>query len=486
MSVSPFGALRRERRAGNALVSCDSAVVLHEPMKITVLGAAGTVTGSKYLVETPTARLLLDCGLFQGGKSLRDRNWAAPDFDPHSLDAVVLTHAHIDHSGYLPRLCKAGFRGPVYCTSGTEDLLRILLPDSGHLQEEEARHANKWGWSKHRPAIPLYTHEDAVSCLSQLRPVQFASPLEVAKGVEAYFGRAGHIVGSAWVRLTSGGHHITFSGDVGRPIDPIMKPPAPLLETDVLVIESTYGDRRHPPAAPIDELGRVLEETFARGGAALVPAFAVGRSQHILQLVARLRSAGRIPDVPVFLDSPMAIDATRIFCHNHDDHRISDEECHAMCRVAEYCNSPEQSKAIDKRSGPMLIISASGMATGGRILHHLRCFLPGEQNTVILAGFQAVGTRGRSLADGAKTVKIFGEHVDVRAHVEQISALSAHADYHELLAWLHTSEIKPRQVFVTHGEPAAAEAFRQRLEDQFGWEAIVARDGAVHALTGNG
>ncbi|MCA9674677.1 MAG: MBL fold metallo-hydrolase [Dehalococcoidia bacterium] len=441
--------------------------------RIQFLGATDTVTGSRYLVEARDARVLVDCGLFQGYRKLRERNWAGVPFDVSSLDAVVLTHAHIDHTGYVPKLCKLGFQGPIYCTHGTADLLQILLPDSGYLQEEDARRANKYGYTRHRPAEPLYTKRDAERSLGQLRPVGFGEPFEVASGVTGRFTRAGHILGSACLALRADGATTTFSGDVGRPRDPIMKPPAPLAPTDYLVIESTYGDRRHPAEEVADVLARVVTDTVERGGVIVVPAFAVGRAQHLLHLVATLRAQRRIPELPVFLDSPMAISATKIFCRHVEDHRLSEHECHAMCNSAHYTRTPDESKAIDRRSGPMLVISASGMATGGRVLHHLRCFLPDAKNAVLIVGYQASGTRGRSLVDGADELKIFGEYVPVRARVEQVQGLSAHADYAEMLDWLRPSGLSPRRVFVTHGEPAAADAFRRRLRDTFGWDVVV-------------
>ena len=451
-------------------------------MRLSFLGAAGTVTGSKTLVQCGERRVLVDCGLFQGIKALRARNWAAPPVKPQSLDAVVLTHAHIDHSGYLPLLCKRGFKGPVYCTRGTADLLQILLPDSGHLQEEEARHANRWGWSKHREAVPLYTEADARRCLAQLRPLPFDTPWEVAPGVEGRMTRAGHIVGSACVRLQHAGRSVVFTGDVGRPDDPIMKAPAPLPSADALVVESTYGDRRHPTTDVLDELQAVLERTFARGGTLLVPAFAVGRTQHLLHLVATLFAEGRVESVPVYLDSPMAIAATRVFFDHEVDQRLTQAQCQAMDDLATFAHTPDESKAIDARSGPMVVISASGMATGGRVLHHLRRFLPGEANTVLLVGFQAAGTRGRTLADGIDEVKIHGQYVPVRAEVCTVEALSAHADWVELVEWLERSEIAPRRVFVTHGEATASDAFRRRLEEHFGWTVVVPEDREVVEL----
>lgn len=450
--------------------------------RIHFLGAARTVTGSRYLVESDTSRVLVDCGLFQGPRALRSRNWVDPPFDPRSLDAVVLTHAHIDHTGYLPRLCQLGFAGPIHCTSGTRDLLEILLPDSGYLQEEEARHANKWGYSKHHPAMPLYTRDDAERCLRQLTGHGWYDTVPITSGVSARFTRAGHILGSACVSLRVGDVAVTFTGDVGRPVDPIMKPLDPLGEADVLITESTYGDRLHPEEDIRDAVGAVVRETAERGGVVLVPAFAVGRAQHLMRIVAELKAHDRVPDIPVFLDSPMAINATRIFCANTADHRLTDTECAAMCDVAQYSRTPAESKAIDRRVGPMVIISASGMATGGRILHHLKRFLPEEKSSVLLVGYQGLGTRGRSLADGARTIRIHGQDVPVRARVVQAHGLSAHADWREMQMWLAASDLSPRQVFVTHGEPEAAESFRDRLHDAFGWNAVVPDDGSSWSL----
>ena len=449
---------------------------------ISFFGAAETVTGSRYLVECGDSRVLVDCGLFQGVKRLRLRNWESLPFSPASLNAVVLTHAHIDHSGYLPRLCKAGFSGPVYCTAGTADLLEILLPDSGHLQEEDAKRANRYGYSKHRPALPLYTQQQAQRSLRQLQRRPFYETFDVAAGIRAHYSRAGHIVGSACVRLEAGDTTIAFTGDVGRPGDPIMKPPDPLPQADVLVTESTYGNRLHTSEAIHDALAETINDTVARGGAIIVPAFAVGRAQHLLHVFAELRASQRVPDIPAFLDSPMAINATKLFCRHGEDHRLSDDACMAMCSAARYTSSPEESKAIDRGSGPMLVISASGMATGGRVLHHLRRFLPSENNTILIVGHQAAGTRGRALVDGVESVKIHGQYVTVRARVRQIGALSAHAAYHELETWFRDSAVAPRRVFVTHGEPGACDAFRRRLVDSFAWDAIVPADGSKWSL----
>lgn len=451
-------------------------------MRIHFLGATGTVTGSKYLLETNGARVLVDCGLFQGYRELRERNWAEPPFDPAALDAVVLTHAHIDHTGYLPKLVKLGFRGRAYCTSGTADLLHVLLPDSGYLQEEAARHARKWGYSRHTEPQPLYTRADAEASLRVLEPIAFDVETKITAGVTVSFSRAGHILGSACALVRAEGASIVFSGDVGRPHDPIMKPPAPTPRADYLVVESTYGDRRHPTDDVAEALARVVRETVERKGTLVVPAFAVGRAQHLLHILAELKRTQGIPDVPVFLDSPMANEATEIFCRHLDDHGLTTRQCHAMCKLPTYTRSPEDSKAIDASTESCIVISASGMATGGRVLHHLRRFLPDDRSTVLLVGYQPSGTRGRALLDHAKAITIHGQLVRVRAHVEEISGLSAHADAAEMVDWLRASAIAPKRVFVTHGEPSAASALGRTLRETFGWEVTVPSDGEVVSL----
>jgi metallo-beta-lactamase family protein len=441
--------------------------------RITFLGATDTVTGSRYLVEHAGVRLLVDCGLFQGPKKLRLRNWGHPGFDIASLDAVVLTHAHLDHSGYVPRLCKAGYRGRIYCTDGTRDLLRILLPDAGYLQEEEARLANRGGYSRHHPALPLYTRAEATQSLDQLTAVDFGEAFSPAHGVTASFTRAGHIIGSGCLRLQLGTTTLTFSGDVGRPKDPVMKAPDRLRATDYLVVESTYGDRRHPATDAASELAAVVNETMERRGTLVVPAFAVGRAQHLLHLLAELKAQRRIPAVTVYLDSPMAIDATDLFYRHTSEHQISEAAGGRMRALPELVHTADESKAIDRASDPSIIISASGMATGGRVLHHLRRFLPDPRSTVLLVGYQAAGTRGRLLLEGSDELKIMGQYVPVRAKVVQIEALSAHADYRELVDWLRASDLAPKHVFVTHGEPQAADALRRRIVDELQWQASV-------------
>lgn len=442
-------------------------------MRITFLGATGTVTGSKYLVEAGGARILVDCGLFQGPKNLRRRNWAPLPVDPLSLDAVVLTHAHIDHSGYVPILVRDGFAGPVFSTAATRDLCRILLPDSGHLQEEDARRANKYGYSKHTPALPLYTRADAEGAIERFRAVEFDAPATVAEDVRITFSPAGHILGAASVRLEAAGRSIVFSGDLGRREDPIFRPPAPLRQADYLVVESTYGNRRHASEDPSTVLAAVVRRTAARGGLVVVPAFAVGRAQTLLHLIRRLKDAGEIPDLPVYLDSPMAIDATHLFCRYLGGHRLTEDECKRLCATARYVQTVEESKKISASRYPMIVISASGMATGGRILHHLKAFAPDPRNAILLVGFQAAGTRGEALANGAGEIKIHGAYVPVRAEVTRIDGLSAHADAHEILRWLDNVQTPPRTTFVTHGEPAAADALRRTIGARPGWRCRV-------------
>ena len=442
--------------------------------RLTFLGAAGTVTGSRYLVESDACRILVDCGLFQGYKQLRLRNWKPLPFDARTLDAVVLTHAHLDHSGYLPLLVKQGFGGPIYASEATADLCGLLLPDSGHLQEEDAEYANRKGYSRHSPALPLYTEADARHSLRRFRPLPFGQDVEVAPGVHASLANAGHVLGAATIRLNVGGASITFSGDVGRPVDAVMKAPEPIGETDYLVVESTYGNRRHPASDPSSQLADVIRRTVARGGIVVIPAFAVGRAQTLLHLFAQLKDRGAIPRMlPAYLNSPMAIDATGIYHRHRALHRLTDEECSRMCDAATFVNSAEDSRRLNGQRFPMVIIAASGMATGGRVLHHLKAFGPNPRNTILLTGHQAGGTRGAALAMGASSLKIHGEIVPIRAEVAMLDNLSGHADYAEITGWLSATKRAPRGVFVTHGEPDAADAMRQHLRDALGWEANV-------------
>jgi metallo-beta-lactamase family protein len=452
-------------------------------LSITFLGAAGTVTGSKYLVSTPHARVLVDCGLFQGLKELRLRNWRPLPIDVASLDAVALTHAHIDHAGCLPLLVKQGFSGPVYCTPATQALCGIMLPDAGYLQEEDARYANRKGFSKHHPALPLYTVEDAKNSLGRLKPVGMDSAVRLAPGITLRFVPAGHLLGAASVELVIDGERLVFSGDVGRPNDPLMRAPRSFARADYLVVESTYGNRRHPTDDPAEQLAEIVHRTVARGGVVLIPSFAIGRAQTLLHLLAAARAEARIPrEVPIYLNSPMAIDTTQLFQEFAGEHRLTPEQCRAMLDVATNVVTVEDSKRLNARRGPMIVIAGSGMATGGRIVHHLKQFAGDPRNTILLSGFQAAGTRGAALAAGTREIKIHGAFWPVRAEVAQISGLSAHADYEELIAWLRPLQRRPSRVFVTHGEPAAAAAFAEHLNGAFGWRAEIPTDGATVTL----
>jgi metallo-beta-lactamase family protein len=440
-------------------------------MRVKFLGAARTVTGSRYLVETKSTRILVDCGLFQGPRELRERNREPLPFDLADLDAIVLTHAHLDHSGYLPVVVRDGFRGPVISTTGTRDLCDILLPDSAHLQAEAARYSNRRG-RRRSPLVPLYNQDDVDAAMQRFKSVPFGVTSRVGE-IEFTFTPAGHILGAASVRISDSRTSIVFSGDIGRDGDALMFPPAPFERPEYLVMESTYGDRRRTEqdaeALVADAVNRVVE----RGGVLLIPAFAVGRTQALLHVLGRLREQGKIPEVPMYLNSPMAIDTTRLYCAHHAEHRLSADECHLMSHMAKYVNSVEESRTLNQLDHPAVILSASGMATGGRILHHLKAYLSDAKNAVLFAGFQALGTRGRALVDGATQVRIHGEEIPVRAEILYTDTLSAHADADELVAWAARIDPAPRTTFLTHGEPDASNALAQRLRDELGYEVEV-------------
>ncbi len=438
-------------------------------MKLQFLGATDTVTGSRYLIQHDNSRVLVDCGLFQGYKLLRLRNWTPPPVDPASIDAVILTHAHIDHSGYLPLLARQGFRGKVFCTPATYDLCRILLPDSGHLQEEEAEYNNRHKLSKHGKALPLYTRNDALECLKLFHPVPYDTEWQPAPGLHARMTSSGHMVGSSFVRLDDGSRSILFSGDIGRPNDLVLKPPVQMDGADYLVVESTYGDRPHKNSDPLLELGKVINRTAARSGVVVIPAFAVGRAQSLLHCIQLLKAQGVISDIPVYLNSPMAANAMQVYLKHKSELRLTATECDALAHAAHIVQTPEESRALNARHGPMVIVAASGMATGGRVVHHLKAFAPDKRNTLLFAGFQAGGTRGASITGGAPTVRIFGEDVPIRAEVAMLGDLSAHADAAEIVSWLKGFKAPPKQTFITHGEPAAADAMRQHIERELHW-----------------
>jgi metallo-beta-lactamase family protein len=469
-------------------------------MQLTFLGAARTVTGSKYLLDTGSARILIDAGLFQGLKELRLRNWQSPPFAASDIDAVVLTHAHLDHCGYLPRLVSNGFRGRIFCTPGTQDLCRIVLPDSGRIQEEDAEHANRGRHSKHSPALPLYTEADAFRAVSQLQPVGYDRPIPVAEGVEVDFINAGHLLGSAYARVRTDNHTILFGGDLGRFNRPVLPDPTLVEEADYLLVESTYGNRVHDNADDGEKLARVIKETANRGGRVIIPAFAIGRVEELLYWIKRLEDERVIPVLPVFLDSPMAVDALARYQERvkeldedlqpevrddkaphgpaaRDESRES-RRAHAERErhVALFCTerfrsiaSAAESKQLTESKMPSIIISSSGMATGGRVLHHLKAALPDPRNTVLFVGYQAAGTRGRRLVDGEKAVKIHGQMIPVNARIEVIDSMSAHADSQEILRWLRGFKGPPRATFLVHGEPPAMDGLNALIRRELQW-----------------
>lgn len=451
-------------------------------LTLTCLGGAGTVTGSRHLLRQGGHGVLVDCGLFQGLKELRLKNWARFAVAPDTIDTVVLTHAHLDHSGYLPKLVREGFRGPVFSSIASAELCRLLLLDSAKIQENDAAFANRHGFSRHKPALPLYDQHDVRRALELLRPLEFDAPADIGHGARLRLRRAGHILGAATAELDWGGRTVLFSGDLGRYGDALMPDPAPVATCDYLVVESTYGDRQHPRRDPAEALLEVVERTVARGGTLLIPAFAVGRAQELLYLCWKLKTAGRIPMVPIYLDSPMAADASEIFQRHPRDHRLSSRDCRQSMAVATYVQDVEASKALSRNPMPKIVISASGMATGGRVLHHLRAFGPDPRNTVLFAGFQAAGTRGDSLLKGAREVKMHGLWVPIRAEIDDLPMLSAHADADEILRWLGGFRQPPKRTFIVHGEGKASAALGQRIERELGWACVVPAEGDRHEL----
>ena len=448
---------------------------------VTFLGAARTVTGSKYLLEVNDRRVLVDCGLFQGLKELRQRNWQPLPVPASSIHAVVLTHAHIDHTGFLPRLCAEGFRGRVFCTPGTADLCKLVLPDAGRIAEEDARHANRHGYSKHSPALPLFTEADAYRALSRLQPVGFDRPVAATAGVTVRFVNSGHLLGSAFAKLqldVDGGREVVFGGDVGRYNRPVLPDPLPIDHADTLLVESTYGDSTHEPDPDGAALARIVSDTVARGGRVIIPAFAIGRVEEVIYWLKKLEDEGRIPQVPVFLDSPMALEALKYYTERAGE--LDPDVRPAHGQVSAFATRRFQTVATSRESAdlaasrlPAIIISSSGMATGGRVLEHLRAALPDGRNTVLFSGFQAEGTRGRRLLDGEQEIKIHGEMVPVHAEIAQLHSMSAHADADELMRWLRGFTRPPKLTCVVHGEPQTAAAFADRIHRELRWPVVV-------------
>ena len=442
-------------------------------MRMTFLGAAGTVTGSKYLLEHGDRHVLIDCGLFQGYKQLRLHNWDPFQLPVSSLDAIVLTHAHLDHSGYLPVLVRNGYRGPVYATPATCELVSILLLDSGRLQEEEAEFANRHGYSKHTPALPLYTEKDAERALKLLRPVELHHRVDILPGLGILLRGAGHILGAATVEVTADGITLLCSGDLGRPEDPLMFAPEPVEQADYLLVESTYGDRKHPQESPQAQLAEVITRTTLRHGITLVPSFAVGRAQLLMYHLYQLKQQHAIPDLPIYLNSPMATDVTHLYQRFGSEHRLSAKDCEGMCSVAHFVRTTRESIELDQQRTPAVIIAASGMATGGRVIHHLKALAPNPINTLLIPGFQAGGTRGAHIIAGAPSVRIHGKDVPIRAEVVPMETLSAHADADEIMQWLRGFKRPPKHTFVVHGEPNASDVLRHRISLELGWSVSV-------------
>lgn len=448
------------------------------------LGATDTVTGSRYLLHTPAGHLLVDCGIFQGYKTLRERNWNPFPVDPASIDSVLLTHAHLDHTGYLPALVRDGFRGTIHATHGTAELSGLILPDSGRLLEEQAAFAARHHSSKHDVPRPLYTEADALNAIKQFVPHDFDEELDLGEGVFAHFIPAGHILGAAQVHIDAAGTRMHFTGDLGRDDDALMLPPRPLEETDVLVTESTYGNRVHPVEDPSIPLGDVVTRVCKRGGVVILPAFAIGRAETLLLHLSRLRDQHAIPDVPIFLNSPMAVDASEIYQRYPQEHRITAREFRDMYSLATMVRTIDDSKLLNLRGGPAVIISASGMLEGGRVLHHILAYGSDPRNAIVLTGFQAGGTRGAALQRGDRVLRIYGRDVPIRAEVVSLETLSAHADANQLLAWLRTAPTPPKETFITHGEPEASDALRVRIQRELDWRARVPELGETVNATG--
>jgi metallo-beta-lactamase family protein len=441
-------------------------------MKIQFIGATGTVTGSKYLLHLGCKTLLIDCGLFQGFKNTRKRNWQALPIDASKIDAVLLTHAHVDHSGYLPALMKQGFTGPIYCSHATRALCRVLLPDAGYLQEEDARYANKGRFSRHKPAEPLYTEQDAIKVLKQFKVLAHHEHHKILNECQVSFRPVGHILGASAIRIQYAGKSITFSGDVGRPDDLIMPAPESLSATDYLVVESTYGDRQHPKFDPFEHMRDIIKRTINRGGIVLLPAFAVGRAQLALYIIEQLRARKEIPRVPVFLNSPMAITATELFFDYQEKHRLNKSQCESIDHIVTFVKTKAESIELVTRKDPCIIISASGMASGGRVLHHLKSLLPNPKNSVLFLGYQAGGTRGFNLTHGFDKVKIHGIYIPANAEIHNLEALSSHGDYQQIINWLKPLP-QPQKTFITHGEAMSADCMRSHIREQLGWQEVI-------------
>lgn len=451
-------------------------------LSLTSLGGAGTVTGSKHLLTCGDTRLMIDCGLFQGLKNLRELNWQRLPINPGDIDAVVLTHAHLDHCGYLPRLVLDGFSGRIHCSNATRDVAELILRDSAFLQEKDAELANRKGFSKHSPALPLYRVADIDRTMALFKPAALHEEVTLPGDGRLLLRRAGHILGASTAQIDIGGRRILFSGDLGRYDDPVMHDPESVPEADYVVIESTYGNRHHDTTDPLDALEEVIKRTVQRGGTVVIPAFAVGRAQSLIHSLWQLRRSGRLHNLPVYLDSPMATSASELLQRYPKEHRLGRQDCEAACDSVTYVRDVEESKALSANRYPKVIISASGMATGGRVLHHIAAFGPDHRNTLLFSGYQAAGTRGRKLLEGARETKIYGQWLPINAEIAELPMLSAHADSDELMRWLSGFQRAPRRVFVVHGEADASEALRERIQRELGWSVCVPLQGQEFEL----
>ncbi|MFD3300497.1 MBL fold metallo-hydrolase RNA specificity domain-containing protein [Aquipseudomonas alcaligenes] len=451
-------------------------------LSLTSLGGAGTVTGSKHLLTCGDTRLMIDCGLFQGLKNLRELNWQRLPINPGDIDAVVLTHAHLDHCGYLPRLVLDGFSGRIHCSNATRDVAELILRDSAFLQEKDAELANRKGFSKHSPALPLYRVADIDRTMALFKPAALHEEVTLPGDGRLLLRRAGHILGASTAQIDIGGRRILFSGDLGRYDDPVMHDPESVPEADYVVIESTYGNRHHDTTDPLDALEEVIKRTVQRGGTVVIPAFAVGRAQSLIHSLWQLRRSGRLHNLPVYLDSPMATSASELLQRYPKDHRLGRQDCEAACESVNYVRDVEESKALSANRYPKVIISASGMATGGRVLHHIAAFGPDHRNTLLFSGYQAAGTRGRKLLEGARETKIYGQWLPINAEIAELPMMSAHADSDELMRWLSGFQRAPRRVFVVHGEADASEALRERIQRELGWSVCVPLQGQEFEL----
>nr|MBN2276583.1 MBL fold metallo-hydrolase [candidate division Zixibacteria bacterium] len=459
---------------------------------ITFYGAAGTVTGSRYLLAIKDKKFLIDCGLFQGSKENRLRNWEPFPVPPSALDAVILTHAHIDHTGYFPRLCRDGFEGPVYCTHSTAELCDILLKDTAHLQEEDAQWANKRGYTKHLPALPLFTVQDAENSMKYFKPVHYGDDIDLGDGLRLKFRDAGHILGSSMVDIKqngkNGGKKIVFSGDLGRPARAILRDPTQIYNIDYLLLESTYGNRLHDDDSFYEDFIRIVKESIKRGGVLVIPSFAIGRTQSLLFVIRELEERGLIPVLPIYVDSPMALAATTVYERQIASMNLSTRVMTILGKKIFHpqnlhlCESRRKSKEINDQAGRAIIISASGMVTGGRILHHLEQRLPIKENTILFIGYQAEGTRGRAILEGNETVKIHGQQVPVRAHIENITGFSGHADYNETQAWLMGFNRPPKRTFIVHGEPEASQSLADKIRKRYEWDVLIPKFKETHLL----